>query len=109
MDTLSNVAMDRGLRPSAQSASNDEAALASILAGRSNAKYPDAVVLPLPVLSNCTVTFWHTATGATKSCTVTVAEQVAVLLLTSVTVNVTVFGLVAILAQVNAVWLKDKV
>ena len=65
-----------------------------------------AVVLPLPVLSNCTVTFWHTATGATKSCTVTVAEQVAVLLFTSVTVSVTV--LLPTLAQVNAVWLKVK-
>ena len=68
-----------------------------------------AVVLPVPDAFNCTVTGWHTATGATKSCTVTVAVQVAVLLFTSVTVNVTVFGLVAILAQVNAVWLKDKV
>ena len=69
----------------------------------------DAVVLPLPVLSNCTVTGWHNATGSTVSCTVTVAVQVFTLLFTSVTVSVTGFGLVAMLAQVNAVWLKDKV
>ena len=68
-----------------------------------------AVVLPLPVLSNCTVTGWHTATGATKSCTVTVAVHWLWLPFTSVTVSVTGFGLVAMLAQVNAVWLKDKV
>ena len=67
----------------------------------------DAVVLPLPVLSNCTVTGWHNATGSTVSCTVTVAVQVFTLLFTSVTVSVTV--LLPTLAQVNAVWLKDKV
>ena len=65
-----------------------------------------AVVLPLPVLSNCTVTGWHTATGATKSCTVTVAVHWLWLPFTSVTVSVTV--LLPTLAQVNAVWLNAK-
>lgn len=63
MDTPSNVFMDRGLRPSAQSAGTDEIALASILAGRSNAKYPDAVVLPLrDLVGSSRVEFWNVAT-----------------------------------------------
>ena len=65
-----------------------------------------AVVLAVPSAFNCTVTFWHAATGATKSCTVTVAVQFEVLLLTSRTVSVTV--LLPTLAQVNDVWLKVK-
>jgi hypothetical protein len=65
-----------------------------------------AVVLPLPVASSVTVTFWQMATGAVLSMTVTVAVQVAVLLLGSVTVSVTV--LAPLLEQVKEVWLSDR-
>ena len=51
-----------------------------------------AVIEPFPLLSNWTVTFWQTATGATLSSTVTVAVQVEALPPTSVTVSVTVFA-----------------
>jgi hypothetical protein len=50
------------------------------------------VVLPLPVASNCTVTFWQSATGATLSSTVTTAVHVVTFPFTSVTVNVTGFA-----------------
>ena len=50
----------------------------------------EAVIEPLPVLSSCTVTFWHTATGATVSSIVTFAVQVETLPLLSVTVKVAV-------------------
>jgi len=67
-----------------------------------------AVTLALPDAFNCTVAGLQSATGAAKSCTVMVAEQVEELPFTSVTVKVTVLGLVAIWAQVNAVWLNAK-
>ena len=60
----------------------------------------EAVVLPLPALFNWTVTGWQIATGAIKSRTVTAAEHVLLLPLTSVTVRITVFG-PATLAQVK--------
>src|SRR5690606_30805475 len=60
----------------------------------------------LPTASSCTVAFWQTAVGATLSCTVTVAEQVAVLPLLSVAVRVTV--LAPVFEQSNAVLLSDS-
>src|SRR5213594_254730 len=61
---------------------------------------PEASVLPLsswtavmvawPLASNWTVMFWQTAVGGTESTTVTVAVQVELLPLLSVTVRVTV-------------------
>src|SRR5439155_1169163 len=55
------------------------------------------VMVAWPVASSCTVRFWQRATGATGSTTVTVAEQVWLLPLLSVTVNVTM--LVPMLVQ----------
>jgi hypothetical protein len=60
----------------------------------------DARTVWLPLLAKLIVTFWQSATGATLSCTVTLAEQVLLLPLTSVTVSTTVFG-PATLAQVK--------
>ena len=51
-----------------------------------------AVMEALPLASNCTVMFWHTAVGAILSSTITVDVQLALLPFTSVTVRVTVFG-----------------
>ena len=51
-----------------------------------------AVVLPLPVASRVTVTFWQTATGAVLSTTVTVALAEETRPQASVTVSVTVRG-----------------
>ena len=51
-----------------------------------------AVMVAFPALFNCTMMFWQIAVGAMLSCTVTVAVQVAVFPLRSVTVNVTKFG-----------------
>lgn len=51
-----------------------------------------AVVLTLPEALDGTVISWQTATGGTKSTTVTDVVQVLELLLGSVTVNVTTFG-----------------
>jgi hypothetical protein len=65
-----------------------------------------AVVLPLPVLSNWTVTFWQMATGATLSSTVIVVVQVLLLPFTSVTVKTSVFAPTS--EQTKAVWLKLK-
>src|SRR5437667_325481 len=59
-----------------------------------------AVMLALPLASNCTVMFLHSAAGNTLSTTVTIASLVAALPLLSVTVSLTVFG--PTLAQVNA-------
>src|SRR5438876_5122465 len=59
-----------------------------------------AVMLALPLASNCTVMFLHSAVGNTLSTTVTIALHVATLSLLSVTVSLTVFG--PTLAQVNA-------
>ena len=59
----------------------------------------EAIILALPVASNCTVKFLHIAVGATLSCTVTVEVQVDILPLLSVTVRVT--ALVPILVHVN--------
>ena len=59
----------------------------------------DAVMLPLPALSNWIVTFWQSAIGATLSSTVMVEVHVLLLPLTSVTVKVTV--LAPTLAQVK--------
>ena len=59
------------------------------------------VILAWPLASNCTVISWHTATGGILSSTVTVAVQLALFPLTSVTVTVTV--LVPISAQVKSV------
>src|SRR3989442_1657411 len=59
-----------------------------------------AVMLALPLASNCTVMFLHSAIGNTLSTTVTMVSQVATLSLLSVTVSLTVFG--PTLAQVNA-------
>src|SRR6266516_4297258 len=77
---------------------------------------PEASVLPLsswtpvmvawPLASNWTVMFWQTAVGGTESTTVTVAVQVEVLPLLSVTVRVTV--LVPILPQSKLVWLRRR-
>src|SRR5439155_17518638 len=51
-----------------------------------------AVILVLPLTSNCTVMFLHSAAGNTLSTTVTIASHVATLSLLSVTVSLTVFG-----------------
>src|SRR5882672_9921528 len=59
-----------------------------------------AVMLALPVASNCTVMFLHRALGNTLSATVTMASHVATLSWLSVTVSLTVFG--PTVAQVNA-------
>src|SRR5437899_13055 len=48
------------------------------------------LIVPWPVASNSTVAFWQRATGGTGSTTVTVAVQVELLPLLSVTVRVTV-------------------
>ena len=66
-----------------------------------------AVVLPFPVLSNWTTTFWAIATGTTLSSTVTFALAVDTLPLLSVTVKVTVF--VPTSEQTKSVWLKASV
>src|SRR5437773_1263704 len=58
-----------------------------------------AVMLALPLASNCTVMFLHSAVGNTLSTTVTMASHVATLSLLSVTVSLTVFG--PTLAQVE--------
>src|SRR5438876_2968042 len=58
-----------------------------------------AVMLALPLASNCTVMFLHSAVGNMLSATVTMASHVATLSLLSVTVSFTVFG--PTLAQVN--------
>src|SRR5216683_1455616 len=75
---------------------------------------PQASVLPLlicagsmvpwPLASNSTLRFWQTATGGTESTTVTVAVQVELLPLLSVTVRVTV--LAPMLVQSKLVWLR---
>ena len=51
-----------------------------------------AVIEAFPDASSCTVMFWHVATGATWSSTVTVEEQVEEFPFESVTVSVTVFA-----------------
>src|SRR5438552_3884512 len=56
-------------------------------------------MLALPLASNCTVMFLHSAVGNTLSTTVTLASHVATLSLLSVTVSLTVFG--PTLAQVK--------
>jgi hypothetical protein len=58
----------------------------------------------LPVMSNCTVMFWQTATGATLSSTVIVVLHVVELPFTSVTVKTSVLAPTS--AQTNVVWLK---
>ncbi len=65
-----------------------------------------AVVEPLPVLSSCTVTFWQSAIGGTVSRMVTMALQVLLLPLTSVTVRMTVLPLT--FAQLNVVMFSAK-
>ena len=65
-----------------------------------------AVVKPVPFAFRETVTFWQTATGATASTTVIVAEQVAVFAFTSVTVSVTVLAPTCV--QLNEVWLSAR-
>src|SRR5438067_13802104 len=57
-------------------------------------------MLALPLASNCTVMFLHSAVGNTLSTTVTIASHIATFSLSSVTVSLTVFG--PTLAQVNA-------
>src|SRR5438552_3767671 len=61
-------------------------------------------IVPWPLASNSTLRFWQTATGGTESSTVTVAVQVELLPLLSVTVRVTLF--VPMLLQSNLVWLR---
>src|SRR5438876_11764391 len=56
-------------------------------------------MLALPLASNCTEMFLHSAAGDTLSTTVTFASHVATLSLLSVTVSLTVFG--PTLAQVK--------
>src|SRR6266581_1371595 len=48
-------------------------------------------IVPWPLAFNSTLRFWQRATGGTESTTVTVAVQVALLVLLSVTVRVTRF------------------
>jgi hypothetical protein len=66
----------------------------------------DAPKLPFPVAFKVTVAFVHTAVGAILSCTVTTAEQVLTLPLTSVTVSVS--GFAPNSAQLKEVWLSTK-
>ena len=61
-------------------------------------------IVPWPLAFNSTLRSWQTATGAIKSTTVTVAVQVALLVLLSVTVKVTRF--VPMLLQSKLVWLR---
>src|SRR5437016_13674717 len=61
-------------------------------------------IVPWPLAFNSTLRSWQTATGAIKSTTVTVAVQVALLVLLSVTVKVTLF--VPRLLQSKLVWLR---
>ncbi len=63
-----------------------------------------AVMLALPVPSNCTVRFWQIAAGATLSSTVMVVLHVVELPFTSVTVKTSVFAPTS--EQTKAVWLK---
>src|SRR5881396_385466 len=56
-------------------------------------------MLALPLASNCTVIFLHSAVGNTLSTTVTMASHVATLSWLSVTVSLTMFG--PTLAQVK--------
>ena len=63
-----------------------------------------AEVLPLPLTSNCTVTSWQRATGATLSSTVTVAKQEEELPLLSVTVSSTLT--LPTWLQLKSVWLR---
>src|SRR5438034_6115284 len=58
-------------------------------------------MLALPMASNCTVMFLHSAVGNMLSTTVTMASHVATLSLLSVTVSLTVFG--PTLAQVKVI------
>ena len=64
----------------------------------------EAVMFALPVMSNCTVMFWQTATGATLSSTVITVEHVVELPFTSVTVKTSVLAPTS--AQTKVVWLK---
>src|SRR5439155_1630644 len=61
-------------------------------------------IVPWPLASNSTLRFWQTASGGTESTTVTVAVQVELLPLLSVTVRVTRF--VPMLLQSKLVWLR---
>src|SRR5207253_5375829 len=61
-------------------------------------------IVPWPLAFNSTLRSWQTATGGIKSTTVTVAVQVALLVLLSVTVRVTRF--VPMLLQSKLVWLR---
>ena len=63
-----------------------------------------ATILAFPRASSCTVISWQTATGAILSSTVTVAVQLSLLPLPSVTVRVTVLAPTS--AQVNVVMSK---
>src|ERR1043165_3315501 len=68
-----------------------------------------AVLRAWPVASSCTVIFLQAATGAVLSTTVTVAVQLSLLPLLSVTVKVTVFGPTLAQVKVSGLTLREAI
>src|ERR1043166_2983958 len=66
-------------------------------------------MLAWPVASSCTVMFLQAATGAVLSTTVTVAVQLSLLPLLSVTVKVTVFGPTLAQVKVSGLTLREAI
>ena len=69
----------------------------------------EALTVTVPVTSNWTVIFWHTAIGFVVSSTVTVAVQLLVLPPTSVTVRVTVFAPISAHVKLLGLTLKEAI